>query len=142
MNPEATKICLQVCELIRNRALDLVPKKTWELYKSIKVVPTRNGAAVGANKKYGPWVHEGTGIHGPKKKTYEIKPKNKKALKFRTKAGKIVFAKKVIHPGIKGNPFFKKAFKDVKPKAIKLVKMRYGEKIARQFMKNGFTRIR
>lgn len=40
---------------------------------------------------------------------YTIVPRTRKALKFITKQGKIVFAKKVIHPPMRGKFFMRKA---------------------------------
>jgi hypothetical protein len=66
--------------------------------------------------KVGLFLHEGTGLYGPNKAPYEIKPKNGKALHFEiagsvqgNEAGKGVFAKRVMHPGIKPDPFISRA---------------------------------
>lgn len=54
------------------------------------------------------------GTQGP----YEIKPKNKKALKFNV-GGTEVITKKVIHPGLRPNPFIRDTLKRKLPQIIK-----------------------
>lgn len=60
---------------------------------------------VGTNVEYARFVHDGTGIYGPM--GTPILPKNGKYLAWRNKAGKMVYAKKVL--GMKPNPFLKNA---------------------------------
>ncbi len=50
---------------------------------------------------YAKWVHYGTS-------PYTIRPKAAKALAFRIN-GRLIFTKKVNHPGIKANPWYDKA---------------------------------
>ena len=65
----------------------------------------RNGrpaVIVGTNVNYALFVHEGTGIYGPKGRP--IRPKRAKFLKFQIKGrGKFVYAKQV--KGMPGNPY-------------------------------------
>ena len=56
------------------------------------------------NVPYAVYVHFGTRKH-------IIQPKKRKALRFETPSG-FAFAKRVEHPGYKGDPFFKKAADD------------------------------
>ena len=49
---------------------------------------------------YGHYVREGTQPH-------EIRPRNRKALKFEI-AGEVIFAAKVNHPGTRANPYHKR----------------------------------
>jgi len=73
--------------------------KTGVLRRSIGVKPiTWNSFKVYSNAEYAPYLEFGTRPH-------IIKPVRRKALKFLYK-GKIVFAKKVHHPGTKPSPFF------------------------------------
>lgn len=73
---------------------------------------------------YGKYVHTGTGKYGPKKRPYDIFPKNKKRLRFATSPGTATFrgapydrfheggftyAKGVTHPGIHPDPFLYEA---------------------------------
>ncbi|MBU5441212.1 hypothetical protein [Paenibacillus sp. MSJ-34] len=51
----------------------------------------------------GTYLETGTGIHGPRKSAYVIRPRNRKALKFGGPNGPI-FAKKINHPGMKARP--------------------------------------
>lgn len=55
----------------------------------------------GQPRNYAIFVHFGTAPH-------DITPKNKKALRWNTVGG-FAFAKKVEHPGYKGDPFMTKA---------------------------------
>lgn len=93
-------------------------------------------ARVGTNVHYGPHLEYGTGKWGPKHAPYEIKPKTKKALAWKSgsvasdiatgralfrsgKTGRLVKSRgsaamivrrKVIHPGIRPRPFLGPAF--------------------------------
>jgi len=60
---------------------------------------------VGTNVYYALWVHDGTGIYGPKG-TY-IYAKRAKYMSWKTKGGKRVYAVKT--KGMKPNPFLKDA---------------------------------
>lgn len=84
------------------------PAKTGTLRRTINVFFSPGKAVIqprisqfAAPLKYANAVHEGSRPH-------IILPKNKKFLAFK-KAGKIVFAKKVRHPGAKPNKFFTRA---------------------------------
>ena len=60
----------------------------------------------------------GSGVHGKKKSTYKIPPKNFPYLQFMGTnkfAGKIVRVKSVDHPGVRGIGYTKKAIKEVRP---------------------------
>ena len=60
---------------------------------------------VGTNVYYALWVHDGTGIYGPR--GAPIKPKTAHALSWKVKGGKKVFARSV--KGMQKNPFLKDA---------------------------------
>ncbi len=59
-----------------------------------------------SNVHYALHVHEGTGIHGPTGQPYEILPVNKKALYWPGARHPVA---RVLHPGIKGNPYAERA---------------------------------
>lgn len=71
------------------------------------------------------YIHEGTGLHGPKKAMYEIRPKDAKALAWETPAGaggdlsgaagELIFSKRVKHPGIAPDPFLQNAIHKEQP---------------------------
>lgn len=99
---------------VQNRAkknLERAPRRvdTGRLRSDIHVVMvTINGvpaARIGFNVFYGLYVHDGTGIYGPK--GTPIFPKQAKMLRWRTKGGKYVYATSV--KGMKPNPFLKDA---------------------------------
>ena len=70
---------------------------------------TRDGqpaVLVGTNVRYARWVHDGTGIYGPRGR--RITPKSHKRLRFRPKGSrKFVYARSVA--GMRPNPFMKNA---------------------------------
>jgi phage gpG-like protein len=70
---------------------------------------TRNGepaVLVGTNVFYARWVHDGTGIYGPRAR--RITPKNHKRLRFRPSGSrKYVYARSVA--GMRPNAFMKNA---------------------------------
>lgn len=60
---------------------------------------------VGTNVFYAVFVHDGTGIYGPK--GVPIRPRVAKVLSWKTRGGRRVFARQV--KGMKPNPFLKNA---------------------------------
>lgn len=61
---------------------------------------------VGTNVKYARWVHDGTGLYGPRQAV--IRPRRGKFLRFKPKgAHKFVYARKVR--GMRPNPFLRNA---------------------------------
>lgn len=108
------KIALRIAHRIRAIAIreKLVPvgkpdpnsgKRTGgELRKSIHVSSVPGGAMVGTNKAYARAVHEG-------RQALIIRPRRRKALRWKGSEGKYFFAKKVFQPARKGKPFFRSA---------------------------------
>ena len=108
------KIALRIAHRIRAIAIreKLVPvgkpdpdsgKRTGgELRKSIHVSSVPGGAMVGTNKVYARAVHEG-------RQALIIRPRRRKALRWKGGDGKYLFAKKVFQPARKGRPFFRSA---------------------------------
>lgn len=90
---------------------------TGRLRASVKVqlivTPISQQIRVGTNVRYARWIHDGTGIFGPKHAP--ITPRTARVLVFKSKYSKIikgknrgkVFARSV--KGIKANPFLKNA---------------------------------
>ena len=73
-----------------------------ELRKSIHVSSVPGGAMVGTNKVYARAVHEG-------RQALIIRPRRRKALRWKGGDGNYLFAKKVFQPARKGKPFFRSA---------------------------------
>ena len=108
------KVALRIAHRIRAIAIQekLVPvgkpdpdsgKRTGgELRKSIHVSSVPGGAMVGTNKVYARAVHEG-------RQALIIRPRRRKALRWKGGDGKYLFAKKVFQPARKGRPFFRSA---------------------------------
>jgi hypothetical protein len=94
-----------------------VPRRSGNLGRSIHIGRvTPNEAQTIASASYALYVHEGT-------KAHDIRPKNRKALRFPAdggsatlggrvrSGGKVRFAKRVRHPGTKANPFMTRGAK-------------------------------
>jgi len=60
---------------------------------------------IGVGEKYGPYVEYGTRPH-------TILPTRRKALAFKDKGGKLIFARSVRHPGTREIPFMRPAAED------------------------------
>lgn len=72
------------------------------------VLVSRSGkpaVIVGTNVKYAIFVHDGTGLYGPRK--HRIYPVRAAVLRFRPRGGKVVYARWTR--GMKPNPFLSKA---------------------------------
>jgi hypothetical protein len=70
---------------------------------------------------YGVYVHEPTGVYGPKHERYDIFPVRAKALSFFWKRlGEWVYLKHVSHPGSKADQFLYKALDDNKDNINKI----------------------
>lgn len=107
---------LRVAGAIEAEAVAVVPRKTSNLANSIrKYLTGRNSAVVTATAPYAVFVHEGTGIYGPHHQTFDIRPKDKKALAF-TWMGKKIVRKKVTVKGQRPQKFFEQAVKKVQPR--------------------------
>lgn len=90
---------------VLNRTRALTPVRTGTLRAGsamvMKVSPTAVTGRVENRIKYFYPVHEGASPH-------VIRPRRRKLLKFQV-GGRTVYARKVNHPGNKGNPFMTKA---------------------------------
>lgn len=100
----------RLANAILNRSKVLTPVDTGNLRSSqrlfLRVTRKRVVARVFTRVNYAAPVHEGS--QGP----YEIRPRRKKALKFKV-GGQTIIVTKVIHPGVKARPFLRKATVDV-----------------------------
>lgn len=95
---------------VLNRAKVLAPVDTGRLRASIRIesrrtLTLRTIYTIGSDVFYAPYVNDGTRPH-------QIRPKTKKALKFRV-GGRTVFAAVVNHPGTRANPFLDRALREV-----------------------------
>ncbi len=105
-------------------AKDTVQRKTGNLGRTIRLGQvTENSAQIIAGGQngvgYAQVVESGSGLYGPKHAKYEIVPKYKKALAWggaRRLSGSLksgskatMFAKKVMHPGVKPRPYLRPA---------------------------------
>lgn len=96
---------------VQNGARRRVNVDTGRLRSSLNVEGpiVRNGAAgvrVGTNVEYAIYVHEGTRPH-------LIRPQARAALRFQAGGG-VVYARRVFHPGTRGNPFLRDALADAR----------------------------
>ncbi|WAC06588.1 MAG: HK97 gp10 family phage protein [Thermodesulfobacteriota bacterium] len=107
---------LRVAGAIEAEAVAVVPRRTSNLANSIrKYLTGRNSAVVTATTPYAVFVHEGTGMYGPEKRPFDIRPKDKQALAF-TWMGKKIVVKKVTIKGQKPQKFFEQAVRKVQPR--------------------------
>lgn len=110
---------VNLVEDVEARAVKRAPVRTSNLVNAITNTIAPDGLMsrlfVTDAAPYAKYVHDGTGIYGPHKQKIIILPKDKKALFW---PGAKHPVKKVVQKGIKGNPFFKKALKEVKPSAL------------------------
>lgn len=75
--------------------------------------PGPNASSVVA-KGAAPFLEAGTGRYGLRGQDYVIVPRNAKMLRFRV-AGRWVFAKRVVHPGIHATHFMRDAGEATRP---------------------------
>jgi len=88
----------------------------------VHVEATRVVGRVGSPLQYGLYLHEGTGIYGPKRRP--IRPVHRKFLRFEVKRGRaargrrpIVFAKEVR--GVKGDKWLVRALRETVPYPVR-----------------------
>lgn len=60
---------------------------------------------------YAPFIHEGTGLYGPNHAKYPISPKAGHFFLRWESGGQEIWARKVMHPGVKSDPFLYEAAK-------------------------------
>jgi hypothetical protein len=92
------------------------PKDTHELANSITAIHSPGESRVVATAPHAAYVEFGTWSHNiiaPKSGTYTIRPKNAQALRFTGKDGRVIYTRKVEHPGIKAQPFLGRANAEV-----------------------------
>jgi hypothetical protein len=77
--------------------------------KFIRVGKGKRLLRVKNTAKYAAAQDGGSGLHGPRRSKYAIVPRRAKLLRFTTKSGAVVFARKVMHPGVKPTRFLYRA---------------------------------
>jgi hypothetical protein len=105
---------IALVEEIEARGVKHTPVRTSELANSETSHVNQDGSEgrVQATAKHARYIHDGTGLYGPHKKKIVILPNKKKALFW---PGAKHPVKKVVQQGIRPNPFFKKALKEIRP---------------------------
>lgn len=93
-------------DYIPGRLRASIEKKLLVVYPRAGRMVYESGAET--NVAYAKFVEEGTGLWGPHRAKYEIKPKNPDGWLSWVdhETGKRIFAKKVMHPGSPGNHMF------------------------------------
>lgn len=100
---------------VESRAKELIstsPKRvnSGRLRSSIRAIPIPYmgtfGAAIGTNVYYALWVHDGTGLYGPRH--MKITPKRAKYLRFTPKGSSGAIYRRSVK-GMKPNPFLRDA---------------------------------
>jgi len=112
----AAQILADGAQRIAAEARAQAPVKTGKLQASIHArwqSPLK--VEIGPEVIYGPYQEFGTGSKGEfPGSPYEIKPKTPGGkLVFKTKDGRTVVTRRVIHPGVKPQPYMRPAFKKV-----------------------------
>lgn len=93
-------------EAVATAAAVQAPVDSGRLRASIRVEQNASNVRVVADTSYAAAVHEGA-------KPHVITPKRARMLRFPTKAGEVVFAPQVNHPGNAPNPFLLRALQQV-----------------------------
>lgn len=125
---EGLKLGLELAgDLVARDAKTRAPSKTGALRASIQRGPVSGSLAgdnleveVGAGVPYAPYVEKGTGIHGEGNGPYPIFPVNRQALRFAI-GGKWIFAKNVLHWGIKPQPYLTPAAEENEEKILSIL---------------------
>jgi HK97 gp10 family phage protein len=102
---------LRTAGAVEAAAVKEAPVRTTNLANRIRKYVESRRAIVKATAPYSIFVHEGTGLFGPRKE--KILPKEKKALAFFI-GGKLLIRRSV--KGQKANPFMARAFREVQPR--------------------------
>ena len=99
---------------IESHAVKEAPTRTSNLLNSIASYLTDQGfgGVVKATAPYAIFVHDGTGVYGPRKQKIVIRPGSAKALYW---PGARHPVKKVVQKGVKPNPFFERAIDKADP---------------------------
>lgn len=99
------------------------------LRSSIHVIRERDKRriSVGTNVFYGPYVENGTGVHGPKGSPITIVPRTKRFLSWVGPDGERRFAKKVTVHGMRAQPFLHPAFEAERGPLLKRVEATIAE---------------
>jgi hypothetical protein len=99
-------------QILRDEMLRTAPRRTGRLARSIRIVQGLDYVRVGPIVPYAVFVEYGTRPH-------EILPRHAQALRFEVE-GKIIFAKRVWHPGFKGTFFIHHALQAAKTRIREL----------------------
>lgn len=81
----------------------------------VRVYPGQVVGRVGTPLIYGLYLHEGTGIYGPKHRP--IRPIHRKYLRYQNKAGQVIFAKEVR--GVRGDKWLVRALRSSVPYPVR-----------------------
>lgn len=125
---------------VQTLAQSYVPVKTGELRASIEIRTLGAGDVVeiSPDTTYEAYVEFGTGIFsempGAPKRPYVIEPVNANALRFMI-GGDVFFAMKVVHPGMKAQPYMRPAAENVAESLVtavgdKAVELLIGNEVA------------
>ena len=91
-----------------------VPVRTGKLRQSLMITHSVGRSVIGTDLYYGKYVEYGTGQFNEfGGAPYEIRPKNPNGVLVFEINGRKIFAKKVIHPGIRPQPFIRTSVDEV-----------------------------
>lgn len=84
-----------------------IAQKITVVYFDAAIGATVYESGTETNVDYAVYVENGTGLWGPARAMYEIRPKKPDGwLRFHDAAGNVIFAKRVLHPGSPGAHMF------------------------------------
>lgn len=106
----AERVVTDVTRRVFNRAIVLTPVDTGNLraQNNMRVTRSPNGAVgeVFNDTEYAAAVHNGN-------KAYTVRPRRRKALRWVSKSGEVVFAKSARIPARRGRPWLARALQEV-----------------------------
>jgi HK97 gp10 family phage protein len=103
-----------VAEDARRTGPDRFKNQTGNLRRSIfRRVDGPHRGVIGVGEKYGAYVEFGTRPH-------VITPKKGKFLAFKSKSGKVVYAKRINHPGSRPYPFMQPAMENNQGRIVQI----------------------
>ena len=108
------EILEQGSAVIENDLQRNVPVRTGRLRNSITREVSDTSAVIRTNSGYGRFVNDGTAPH-------IIYPRNGRFLRFEIQ-GKVIYAKRVRHPGFIGRKFVEQTLQESMPKIMELLK--------------------
>jgi len=130
------RLVRKVTERLGTQAYDEAPKATDNMAHGMTVDFEGSGTSTRGilkavaktrdGRSYPYFVHEGTGLYGPEKRSFFIEPKNKKALAIPTPGG-VIYRRSAHVLGMKARPFYRWAAEKIAKEVPALARAAYAE---------------